>query len=843
MTAPRVISSRPPSDADERRGPFAGLRVVDLSDRLAGAFAARLFGDFGADVVLCEPATGHLLRQEPPLVVRASEPDNSALHVFANWNKHSVIRDHNSLGPLLAAADVVITDAHPLDSASFASALQFISGNGVHLSITPHGLATPLTGTPGNNLTASARTGWSSINGYRGEPPLQQPRNQAGYIGGLAGFVAAAAALRRRGESPATELVDVSELEAFALTVHPWGVAGVYESGAVVSDHRAPRGRPGPLFETADGRLTLAVAYFRKWPDAMAALGLPEFATREDLFEDNSRHTKDLSDVTAAVVRNLAGLDRWYVFHALAALRCPVGVLQDVASLLADEQLDARDFYATTLVDGRVVRAPGRLAHTDPPLWQLSIPAPSLLAPQPAPDAASRQELGSTAATGTACPPPPPGGTMSSSDPGPLAGLRVLSFGQAWSGAFGTELLALLGADVVQVSSLRRHDSWRRAGAGVPTAIADPRRNQHPLNTQGLFNSVNLNKREIALDLATPRGRELLWRLIPRFSVLVDNYRPGVMASWGITMDRLAELRPGMIWASVSGYGADGPYSAYPAIGTTIEPMAGLSSLHGYEGDAGMNTGGLYPDPVAAYILAVTILAALRERDRSGPAQRIDLSMMETLAVVSGESIIGWQADDQTGRRVPGPMGNHHARIAPHSNYAAAGGEWVALSADDDAAWQVLVEHIGDERLRDPCFETMAQRKSHESALDAIVAEWCASRRAGDIEAALGPLGVCAARVVPLRELYSRPALHMLSSGFVTAVDHPEVGESWLPGAPWRLSGLRPPIRPAPCVGQHSREILASELGIGTTEYEALVADGITGTLASEISEPVADPA
>jgi crotonobetainyl-CoA:carnitine CoA-transferase CaiB-like acyl-CoA transferase len=819
-----VTVAHPSSDTDGRLGPFAGLRVVDLSDRLSGAFAARLFGDFGADVVLCEPSTGHVLRAEPPFLPGAPGPDTSALHAFVNWNKRSVSRDSEALGTVVAGADVVVTDAHPLDTAPFADALERLRETAVHLSITPHGLATPLTGVPGNNLTASARTGWSSINGYRDEPPLQQPRNQASYIGGLAGFVAAAAALRRRDESPTAELVDVSEVEAFALTVHPWGVAGVYESGTAVADNRPPRGRPGPLFDTADGRLTLAVAYFRQWPDAMAALGLPEFATREDLLDDNSRHTKDLTDVTAAVVRNLASLDRWYVFHALAALRCPVGVLQDVASLLADPQLDARGYYADTVVGGRIVRAPGRLARTEPPLWQLSRPAPELSAP-PAPDAASDQQLAATDGSRRKS----PVGTARSADPGPLSGLRILSFGQAWSGAFGTELLALLGADVVQVSSLRRHDSWRRAGAGVPKAVADPGRTQHALNTQGLFNSVNLNKREIALDLTSPRGRELLWQLIPRFSVLVDNYRPGVMSSWDITMERVAELRPGMIWASVSGYGADGPYSAYPAIGTTIEPMAGLSSLHGYEGDAGMNTGGLYPDPVAAYTLVATILAALQERDRSGAAQRIDLSMMESLGVVSGESIAGYLAED----RIPGPMGNHHPRIAPHNNYAALDGEWVALSADDDAAWHALVEHIGDERLRAKRFETMAERKAHEAAVDAIVAEWCARHRAKDIEAALGSLGVCAARVVPLRELWSRPDPNMVASGFVTSVDHPEVGPSWLPGAPWRLSGLRPPVRPAPCVGQHSREVLASELGMGDSEYEDLVADGVTGMLGS----------
>lgn len=212
-------------------GPFAQLTVADLSDRLAAAFAARLFGDFGADVVLCEPEGGHPLRREAPFAADAGGTEHSAVHALVNWNKRSQLAEDTTLSELVASADVVVTDCLLVPGTPVAAALAMLRPDAVHLSVTPHGLDSPLTGTPGNNLTASARTGWSSVNGYRDEPPLQLPGNQAGYIAGLAGFVAAAAALRRRRDSPQAELVDVSELEAFALTVHPWGVAAVYEGG------------------------------------------------------------------------------------------------------------------------------------------------------------------------------------------------------------------------------------------------------------------------------------------------------------------------------------------------------------------------------------------------------------------------------------------------------------------------------------------------------------------------------------------------------------------------------------------------------------------------------------
>jgi crotonobetainyl-CoA:carnitine CoA-transferase CaiB-like acyl-CoA transferase len=788
-------------------GPFAGLRVVDASRRLSGAMAARLFGDFGADVILAEPPEGHPLRCEPPFLAGQAGTESSAVHAYVNWNKRSVVvRNAAEADSVFADADVIIAEG----------AVAQPHGAKVVLSITPYGPGSPLAGQPGNELTAAAFSGWCSINGFRGEAPVRMPGFQAGYLAGAAGFVAAAAALRRPAEGRPQQ-VDVSELEAMALSVHPWGVAAAYQDGenADQESRRPLRGTPGPLYEAADGSLSMAVAYFRHWPEAMAALGLPELGAEQDLIADGTRHTRDLSKVIDRIVATLPSRQRWPVFHDLASLRCPVGVVQDVASLLADEQLASRGFFVDAMVDGHAVRAPGAVAICEPPLWQLRAPAPRLGGSEP-PERTARPDSA-----------PLPREDRVSGSALPLDGVRVLSFGQAWSGAFGTELLAFLGADVVQIGSLTRHDSWRRAGAPVPAVIADPGRPQHPMNTQGLYNSVNLDKRELALNLETPRGQALLWELLPRFDVVVDNFRPGVMDQWGVTLERLHELRPGIVWASISGYGATGPYGAYPAIGTTIEPMSGLTSLHGYEGEQGRNTGGLYPDPVSGYLLAGFVLAALAASDRSGQPQRIDLSMMEAVAAFCGDAIVGFGADGQ----LPAPIGNHHLRVAPHNIYAAADSEWLALACDDDQAWAALQAYAAEPELAQPAFATMAARKAHEPELDAILGRWCAGRPAAHTAAVLRGLGVTAAPVVALGQLWARPGQAHLDSGFITSVDHPQAGRTWLPGAPWTINGHRPPVAPAPCVGQHSAEILSAEAGIGEDEYRSLVAAGITGTL------------
>ena len=794
--------------------PFAGLRVVDLSTRFSGAFAARLFGDFGADVALAEPPEGHPLRFEPPFLDDRPGPDRGVVHAYANWNKRAVrITSDAEIDDLVAHADVVVTTATEAGMADISGCLL---PTAVHLSVTPHGLDDPLRDVPGNNLTMSARVGWSSINGYADEAPLRMPRDMAGVVGGVTGFITAAAALRRRHATGEAERVDVSELEAFALTVHPWGVASVYHGRA----SRGPgggrrRGAPGPLWDLEDGQMNLGLADFHNWQQAMNVCNLPEIGARPELIPDIGRHSQDMRDVVHALAKTLPKLKRWDVFHALAKLRCVIGVVQDVEDLTRNEQFVARGFFVTTTMEGRRVRAGGAPARLKPSPWRLRKPAPKLAEAQ-LPDWQPRPV------------PPAPPKVTAASPAGPLSGVRVLSFGQAWSGTFGTELLALLGADVVQIASTKHPDAFRRISNRVPAAVLDESRRQHPANTQGHYNAVNLHKREVNLDLTSAAGQDILWRLLPKFDVVVDNFRPTVLPKWGITLKRLHELKPGMVWASISGYGEDGPYRDYPANGATTEPMAGLSSLHGYAGDRGMNTGGLFPDPIGGYFLVATVLAALEHRDRTGEAQRVDLSMMEAVAAVVGDALVEY---DATGRK-PRPFGNHHPRIAPHNAYRTKGDDWLALAAETESEWTALKAVVGDARLDEPRFAEPGLRKENEEALDAILGAWCAGRDAAETESVLNDAGVCAARVVPLTELYSRPDPHFAAAGFIARIDHPEAGPTWLPGRPWRFSAVpSEPIRPAPCVGEHSREVFAQELGMTDAEYEGLVASGVTGTL------------
>lgn len=203
---------------------FSDQRILDLSSSLSGAFAARFYGDFGGEVILAETINGHPLR--------ASE----VLHAYANWNKKSVVIENDSqLAQLISSSDVVITTE--VDSAShlFKMVQDNSHASTTHLSITPHGLTGNLAGVKGNNLTASARTGFSHINVYENEPPLQLPNNLTGYISGVAGFIASSAVLLNRKVTGLGDLIDLSEVEALAMASAPWAIQAIYEDRAGVA--------------------------------------------------------------------------------------------------------------------------------------------------------------------------------------------------------------------------------------------------------------------------------------------------------------------------------------------------------------------------------------------------------------------------------------------------------------------------------------------------------------------------------------------------------------------------------------------------------------------------------
>ncbi|MDC0214016.1 CoA transferase [Gammaproteobacteria bacterium] len=780
---------------------FENIKVLDLSSRLSGAWAARLFGDFGAEVILAEGHEGHIARHLSPKY-EGKYSQESLVHQFVNWNKYSSSQDAKEIQELIACADIVITTDGILQ-------IDNSEIDAIHLSITAHGLTGPWSNIPGNDLTHSANSGWAMINKYENEEPLQLPTNQPSFIAGVAGFVAASAALHRGSK----ELIDVSELEATALTCVPWAIMGIFIGGDRLQfgpNRRKTRGRPGPLWQARDGMINYGYGDWQQWQNAMHFLGQDSLAEDPDYIPSWGRHQKDAIPIIDGLAESSKSREKWKIFHGLADFRCISGVVQNTEELSTNEQLKNRNFLVTTNIEDQTFKTCGAPSKLSESPWQLYRAAPSKNSQN---RRFSSKKIDYPAAS-----------ELSK----PLEGTRVLCFTQAWAGTFATEILACLGAEVVQIETVKRPDVWRGAGAPVPDAIKNPSIKQSPLNTNGMYNSVNLNKKAITLDVTQPKGKEIFWSLIKNFDVLVDNFSPHVMTDWGVSLETLRAKRPDIIFASVSGYGRQGPLAEYPANGATTEPMSGFSSMHGYEGDPGMNTGGLIPDPISGYYLAASIVTAMHHRKQSGIGQRIDSSMMESVAIQFGDALLEYEANEEIRK----PMGNKHPDIAPHGLFQSKDGAWVALAAENDQTFQNLCAFLKTPDLaNDIRFITTPKRKTHELELNKIVGESFKSQFHSSQLDKLQSLGIHAAVCRDFLDIYKKPNPQFLHRDFMQKIDHPEAGSHLLPTMPWTLKYTQKrENRPSPCFGEHSQDVFFEELGIGQGEYLELVSLNITGT-------------
>ncbi|MDA1075696.1 MAG: CoA transferase, partial [Proteobacteria bacterium] len=338
-----------------------------------------------------------------------------------------------------------------------------------------------------------------------------------------------------------------------------------------------------------------------------------------------------------------------------------------------------------------------------------------------------------------------------------------------------------------------------------------------------LYNSVNLNKRCITLDLSDPDGVALFKRLVAHADFVAENFSPRVMGNLGLDYESLTQLKPDLVMASLSAYGAVGPWAHVPGIGGTIEPSSGMSALLGYPGGHPQNSGQMYPDPVAGLCGFAALALALLHRDRYGEGQYIDLSMQEANFTFIGNEWLEYAA---TGV-VPGPQGNRHPKHAPHGIFPAAGSDqWLAISVTSEEAFATLA------RILDFAAQTWgdeAQRKADELRLEQQIAQRTALFDKHELSARLLANGIAAAPVLDASELVDEPSLR--ERGTMVEVDHPEAGKLWQLALPALLSKTPGGVtRPAPLQGQHSAEVFSTLAALSESEYGDLVERGLSGT-------------
>jgi CoA:oxalate CoA-transferase len=389
----------------------------------------------------------------------------------------------------------------------------------------------------------------------------------------------------------------------------------------------------------------------------------------------------------------------------------------------------------------------------------------------------------------------------------PLSGVKVLDLTRVLSGPFCTALLGDMGADVVKVEA-PEGDSVRGQGA-----IKD--------GLSWYFAQFNRNKRSIRLDLRKPEAKAILARLIERSDVLVENFRPGVLARMGFGDDRLKALRPSLVVCSINGFGSTGPYKDRPAFDFIAQAMSGFMSVNGGPDDPPMRSGLPISDLVAGLYAALSIAAAVPHARATGQGQRAEVSLTNGMV-----SLLSYIATNYfaTGT-APARSGNDHPIAAPYGLFPTRDGQ-IALAPADDAFFRRLADALQEPGLKtDPLYATQSARVANRARISAIVGGKLAANTTAYWVETLNKAGVPCGPVNSVAEVFADP--HIMAQDMVMEVDHPGHGIVRMLGFPIKLSETPCRLRrTAPELGEHSDDILA-ELNYSVDERMALRRDGV----------------
>lgn len=399
---------------------------------------------------------------------------------------------------------------------------------------------------------------------------------------------------------------------------------------------------------------------------------------------------------------------------------------------------------------------------------------------------------------------------------GPLSHLRILDLSRIMAAPWATQILADLGADVIKIERPGVGDDTR--GWGPPFLKAA---DGTPTREAGYFLSVNRGKRSVTVDLSKPEGQALVRDLALRCDVVVENFKAGALARYGLDQASLRALKPSLICCSVTGFGQDGPRADQAAYDFMIQAMGGLMSLTGERDGAPQKVGVPIVDLMTGMYAAVAILAAVAKRERTGAGETIDLAMLDVQAAFLANQAMNWLVGD----KVPHRAGNRHPNIQPQDVFPASDGH-IVLAVGNDGQFVKLCEAIGRPHwASDPRFVKNADRVRHEAALSPLLAERLRDFTRAELTALLDAAGVPCGPINTVPDVFADPQLR--HRAMRRDLPHPLAGTVPQVVSPIRLQDA--PLafdRAPPTLGQHTAEVLA-ELGLGDAARGALAAKGV----------------
>lgn len=411
-------------------------------------------------------------------------------------------------------------------------------------------------------------------------------------------------------------------------------------------------------------------------------------------------------------------------------------------------------------------------------------------------------------------------GTRSASGgSGALAGVRVLDLSRILAGPMCTQVLGDLGADIIKIERPGEGDDTRKWG---PPFLRDE--HGHDTAESAYYLATNRNKRSVAIDLSTARGQRLVRQLAEQSDVLIENYKVGALARFGLGYAQLRETHPRLVYCSITGFGQDGPYAARTGYDFLAQGMGGIMSVTGARDGEPMKVGVGITDVMTGMYAAVSILAALRHRDATGRGQHVDLALLDTQVawlINAGQYYL-------TSGEVPQRLGNGHPNIVPYEVFPASDGYFI-LAVGNDAQFRKFCAYAeASELADDPRFATNASRVRNREVLVPMLKQTTARRSVAEWIEAMERLQVPCGPVNGIDQVFADPQVE--HRGMRVRIDYPgsTAGTVDLIGSPIHLSET--PVcyhRAPPRLGQHTDEILREVLGIGDAEISSLRAEHV----------------
>jgi len=380
---------------------------------------------------------------------------------------------------------------------------------------------------------------------------------------------------------------------------------------------------------------------------------------------------------------------------------------------------------------------------------------------------------------------------------GPLEGIRVLDLTRVLCGPYATMFMGDMGADIIKIENPNGGDDTRFWGS-------------KPGGESFYFASFNRSKRSITIDLKSAEGKALFLEMVKHADVVVENYRPGVTKRLGIDYDVLKEINPGIVFASASGFGSEGPYSNRPGYDIVAQAMGGLMSITGPKGGLPCKVGASVGDVLTGLNLVIGILAALHNRNRTGKGQYLEVSLTNSVLSLVSTDITEYFVTGQDMRSI----GDFNALNSPCGLFASSDGNFV-IYCGNQKLFEIFCKEVlkRPELVEDERFRDSESRKKNEETMKAIVEEWSTQHTARENVEVLTKYGVPASPVQTIDEIYHDEHIAGVQEMF-PHVEHPVIGDMPVVACPIKFSDTKAEVRaPAPLLGQHTEEIIKELLG------------------------------